>query len=319
VESWIKDSLDSFRRECEKAGIPELYIIGMNFDIPKAAMLSVELGLQGISLYTGGTPSAGCPYSAVMENDALRWQSMKKTGAQFVPQITTGWDKRPRYDNPNPWEPDYEDFKNQYSEQGTPKEIAQNIENAFNFIDENKNQTVFNSVIIYAWNENDEGGWVCPTYFELRDSGKPLRLDAIREMLKKHRAAYSDIDVLEAAEREALENLAVAGVFDNITGEKFEPQKEVSAKEFSAYFIRSVGYLTDIEPGDAPITSAEAAQLAVDIIKAADGTKQGDTGQLMESFGVNVIIEDDRLTRAKAAVLIYELTKGIFDLPSTVE
>lgn len=316
VESQIKDGLDDFRQKCEKAGVPEPYVIGMNFDIPKAAMLSGELGLQGISLYTGGIPSAGCSYSKVMDNDASKWRGMKKTGAQFVPQITTGWDKRPRYDNPNPWEPDYEDFKNQYAEQGTPEEIARNISNAFDFNEENKEQTVFNSVLVYAWNENDEGGWICPTYFELRDSGKPLRLDAIREMLKSRRAAYIDIDTLDTAEKEAVENLAVAGVFEDIAGDRFEPQKEISAKEFAAYFMRSVGYLIDFEienGGDVPITNEKAMQIAIEIIKTAGDTKpkQIDTNTIRKG--------DGNLTRAGAAFIIDQLTKEIFDLPTEVK
>ncbi len=35
-----------------------------------------------------------------------------------------------------------------------------------------------NAVIIYAWNEFDEGGWLCPTLY-----GGTERLDAIREIL----------------------------------------------------------------------------------------------------------------------------------------
>ena len=336
VEPWIKEGLDVIRSECEREGIPEPYVIGMNFDIPKAAMIAAELGLQGVSLYTGGSPSPGCPYSAVMESDEAKWRGMKKTGAQFVPQITTGWDKRPRYDNPNPWEPDYEDFKNQYSEQATPEQIAQSIENAFKFNDENKERTVFNSVIVYAWNENDEGGWIVPTYFELRDSGKPLRLDAIREMLKSRRAAYSDIAGLEAKTREAIENLAVAGVFGNIEGELFEPQKEVGAAEFAAYFVRSVGYWAeignyglgaydeaiaiagalglDIEAGDPSITYSKAVRIAADMAKAAGETKQ--LAEFSED-GSNAA-GGEKLTRASAALLVHQLTQAIFDLPKTV-
>ena len=308
AEPWIKEGLDEFRRKCEGAGVAEPYIIAMNFDIPKAAMLCAELGLQGISLYTGAIPSSGCSYSEVMENDRAKWQGMKKTGAQFVPQVTSGWDKRPRYDHPNPWEPDYEDFKNQYSEQGTPEQIAQNIENAFAFNDENREQTVFNSVLVYAWNENDEGGWIMPTYFELRDHKKPLRLDAIREMLKKHRAAYADIGTYGADVREAIQNLAVAGVFCDIPGDLFEPQREVSAAEFAGYFIRSVGYLVEYNPesGGGPITYGEAAQIAIDIVEAA-----GDSRFVIPAG-------DEKLTRAGAALLIYQLTQMIFDLPTGI-
>jgi hypothetical protein len=38
-------------------------------------------------------------------------------------------------------------------------------------------------VIIYAWNEHDEGGWLCPTW---SPDGRPdrRRLEAIRKVLK---------------------------------------------------------------------------------------------------------------------------------------
>lgn len=29
--------------------------------------------------------------------------------------------------------------------------------------EENKASTLANTLIIYAWNEHDEGGWICPT------------------------------------------------------------------------------------------------------------------------------------------------------------
>jgi hypothetical protein len=43
-----------------------------------------------------------------------------------------------------------------------------------------------NAVIIYAWNEHDEGGWLSPTRTA---EGKPdtSRLDAIRDVLKKEK------------------------------------------------------------------------------------------------------------------------------------
>ena len=39
------------------------------------------------------------------------------------------------------------------------------------------------TVIIYAWNEHDEGGWLCPTW---SPDGRPdrRRLEAIRKVLK---------------------------------------------------------------------------------------------------------------------------------------
>ena len=157
-------------------------------------------------------------------------------------------------------------------------------------------------------------------------------------MLKGRRAAYGDIGNLGSEAKEAIENLAVAGVFENLAGNSFEPQKEMTSKEFAAYFIRSVGYWANTDEifasrydeavaiaeklgakiGDEPITGASAAEIAAGMIKAADVSKRGDTGQILESLGVGTKTGDAKLTRASGALLIYRLTAGIFALPTSV-
>jgi len=51
------------------------------------------------------------------------------------------------------------------------------------WIRKNPDITPAKAVIIYAWNENDEGGWLTPTWSA---DGKPntARLDAIRPVLQ---------------------------------------------------------------------------------------------------------------------------------------
>lgn len=106
------------------------------------------------------------------------WQS--QAGLKLIPDVGTGWDRRPRVENPVPWEG------------GTPKPVADpsskevspeiNAARVAAAIDWNRKNPVAgeaNAVIIYAWNEFDEGGWLCPTLSE-----GTARLDAIRRVLK---------------------------------------------------------------------------------------------------------------------------------------
>ena len=58
------------------------------------------------------------------------------------------------------------------------KSITDKITSALEWNKSNSDAGKANAVIIYAWNEFDEGGWICPTISEGTN-----RLDAIRAAL----------------------------------------------------------------------------------------------------------------------------------------
>ena len=60
---------------------------------------------------------------------------------------------------------------------GTPEEIAQNLRNALTWVKNHKNATEANTILVYAWNEFDEGGWLCPTLGNNMD-----RINAFRKI-----------------------------------------------------------------------------------------------------------------------------------------
>lgn len=177
--------INEIRTKTMEAGLPTPYIVSMGFSAAVADVAD-QIGADAISCYSypGTNIVNGIPYSqlAAMEQD--QWDSYKETGKQVIPTVTTGKDKRPRYDNPVSWEPNYQAFENMWAEQGTPEEIAGHLADAVNWNNDYPDATQANTVLIYAWNENDEGGWIVPTLFEIRDHGCPLRLDAIRDVLE---------------------------------------------------------------------------------------------------------------------------------------
>jgi hypothetical protein len=65
----------------------------------------------------------------------------------------------------------------------TAEEIAKHLQNALAFVKDNPKTCPANAIIMYAWNEHDEGGWLVPTWTA---GGKPntARLDAIRRVLR---------------------------------------------------------------------------------------------------------------------------------------
>jgi hypothetical protein len=66
----------------------------------------------------------------------------------------------------------------------TAEECAQALKEALDFVVANPQACPANSVIIYAWNEFDEGGWLCPT---LGANGKPdtSRIEAVGKILRE--------------------------------------------------------------------------------------------------------------------------------------
>jgi hypothetical protein len=112
------------------------------------------------------------------------WKNAAIAGVPYIPLVTTGWDKQPRRDNPVSWEAGHSYHQQDiFPSIAEPHEIASHLERAIGFVRENPAVCEANAIIIYAWNENDEGGWLAPT----RDpDGIPdtARLDAIRAILR---------------------------------------------------------------------------------------------------------------------------------------
>jgi hypothetical protein len=83
--------------------------------------------------------------------------------------------KRPEYPDRDP--------RDDWFSAPAPQELADNLRSAMKWVADNPSVCPAKSVLIYAWNEFAEGGWLVPTR---TPSGEPdtERLDAIRRVLK---------------------------------------------------------------------------------------------------------------------------------------
>jgi len=93
-----------------------------------------------------------------------------------------GWDRRPRIETPVPWERDGADpgdGSERYYESPSPVELAAHLQDAISWVSKHPKAAAVNTVLIYAWNEYDEGGWIAPTLLEgdarVRAMGNMLR------------------------------------------------------------------------------------------------------------------------------------------------
>ena len=112
------------------------------------------------------------------------WGNAAKAKIPYVPLVTTGWEKNPRKDNPVSWEKGHGYHTQKvFPSRAEPGEIADHLKRAIDFVKSHQKMCPAQAVIIYAWNEYDEGGWIAPTR---KPDGTPdtSRLDAIQKMLK---------------------------------------------------------------------------------------------------------------------------------------
>jgi hypothetical protein len=92
-----------------------------------------------------------------------------------------GWDRRPRIENPVPWDTRRDDESIETALHYVPPqpgELAALLRDAVTWNEQHPQANPAAAVLIYAWNEFDEGGWLAPTLSE-----GDARLRAIGRML----------------------------------------------------------------------------------------------------------------------------------------
>ncbi len=177
------DRFAEFLANANDAGLnPYCVFMGWN---PKEDFNKVSTrGFDAVSAYArSGAEAHFADLVRSVERDY--WHAAASAHVPYVPLVTTGWDKRPRKDNVVSWEHDAAYHKqDQFPSRATPEEIASHLNRAISFVRSHPEICIANTIIIYAWNEHDEGGWLSPTR---GTDGNPdtSRLDAVRRALTK--------------------------------------------------------------------------------------------------------------------------------------
>lgn len=172
--SYTASDIANLRSMSVNAGLGTPYIVIMDFTANGATTEVANIGADAISSYCSGAAN-GVPYSSLVTSENSNWNTYKATGVKVVPWVTSGWDPRPRIDHPVTWTT-Y--AANSWCQTATPWQIASHLQEGLNWVDSNPTVADANTVIMYAWNEFDEGGWLCPTLFTGTD-----RLDMVKAIL----------------------------------------------------------------------------------------------------------------------------------------
>ncbi len=192
-----KNEWDELKRQTIAAGMKAPYLVLMGWNPELDAKDMAALGFDAVSAYArGGSYSITQPSYA--EQCALirrdRWEKCRALRIPSVTFASAGWDTRPRNERPPPWctwvtaTPDKTPPAQQKplidSVTATPDELAVHIREALDWTKANRDLNPANAVIIYGWNEHDEGGWLQPT---LGTGGKPdeSRIRALGQVLRR--------------------------------------------------------------------------------------------------------------------------------------
>jgi len=178
-EDWTmaRTAFDAFRAAVVAEGMPTPYIVAQGWSPDTLKEQAATLGLDAIGAYASSAGAKAGFYADLARHTEHWWDAFKAAGVPVVPLVTAGWDMRPRVETPVPWVKggDIE----QYYEAPKPAELATHLEHAITWCHKNPEAAEAQAILIYAWNEFDEGGWLCPTLKE-----GAARLEAIGNIVK---------------------------------------------------------------------------------------------------------------------------------------
>lgn len=145
------------------AGLGTPYIVVLTGTAATAATIATNIGADAISTYNTPVSSVvNGTFASLDTQTRADWVTMGATGTPIVANAMTGWDRSPRVARPVPWEistgqKPYFGFNNVYA-QSTNAELVTHLAAAVTYINANPLIVPSKLLLIYAWDENDEGG-----------------------------------------------------------------------------------------------------------------------------------------------------------------
>ncbi len=169
----VKAALDQLRADAKAAGLPGVSIAACALPGPLYGWDPIAPYIAcGYDLFTGYNYSGAGkkvpnsieqPFANMIPGHEEIWKSFaERVALPYVPLVTTGWDKRP-------WEAlDLPAAKQSrvYPDR-SPALVEEMIRKAIQWVRANPTHTTAEKLILlYAWNENGEGGYLTPTKAE---------------------------------------------------------------------------------------------------------------------------------------------------------
>jgi hypothetical protein len=154
VKGGDQPGLDALQQAARGAGLPGLAIAGCGNVSPRLGYTHRTF-YNVVPGYAAGSESH--KYSEIVQANERTWSGSPEL--PFIPCVTVGWDKRP-------WEGPLGDNQKPgwYFPDRTPTAFAAFLRKALSWMDEHPDQTTPERLmLLYAWNEYGEGGYLAPT------------------------------------------------------------------------------------------------------------------------------------------------------------
>lgn len=168
------DFIERIRKCAKENGVPNPYIAFVdNGAVSENGDYSMADAVSGYS-YMGHelfSPMEFC------KGLIKRNEKRKQYNVDLIPLFSLGWNPTPRIDNIVPWYSDYD--KLNISPLPTKEELKENALVFGKWLKENQ----LDHTIVFAWNEFEEGAWLCPTYtneLNIDDSRIKMFLETVK-------------------------------------------------------------------------------------------------------------------------------------------
>jgi hypothetical protein len=190
-----KAEWDELKRQSIAAGLKAPYLVLLGWEAEKDRE---ALGFDAVSEYAcsgKGYTTDPETYARLTSHHVKEklWAKWKRERTPCISFATAGWDTRPRQEHPPSWcswvkatndpTPPAQQKPLIDATTATPDEIATHLRDAIAWTQANRDLNPANTILLYAWNEHDEGGWLQPT---LGADGKPdaSRIETVGKVLR---------------------------------------------------------------------------------------------------------------------------------------
>ncbi|MEW6745349.1 MAG: glycoside hydrolase family 99-like domain-containing protein [Planctomycetota bacterium] len=149
-----KEGFAAMQETARQAKLPGLAIAGCGGGAPENGYTH-RTHYNVIPGYDGG--SSPHKYAELVAANRAQWAG--EAAQPYIPIVTAGWDKRP-WEGPS----GLSQKPGSYYPDRTPEQFADFLRQAMAWLDQHPDQTTAERLIlVYAWNEFGEGGYIAPT------------------------------------------------------------------------------------------------------------------------------------------------------------
>lgn len=150
-----EEVLGRLKQFSKEAGAPEPYsVVIARWEVPPESLAMVD----ALSDYSGSL--TGSTWEQLVKDMDAGNDYRVAMGKPVIPHFATGWNPMPRIKHPVPWcaYPMLD-----YAPPATTEQLIAGAASVKEWIRKHAEVCPTGNIMVFAWNEFEEGGWICPT------------------------------------------------------------------------------------------------------------------------------------------------------------